>query len=246
MILDERTRAHLAASTRFVDIREFTSIGSTNTYLLEEGRAGAPEGTVAVAGHQSAGRGRLGRTWVAPPGASLLVSILLRPLHLAADRRHLLTAAVALAAAEACTSVAGIFPEIKWPNDLMIGDRKLAGILAEADRDAVVVGMGMNVASAPPGGVSVSEVAGRPAARGELLAATLEGLERWYRDLPGVAAAYREACATVGRQVRVEMPAGELIGRAESVDDRGHLMVRTETGEVVSVSVGDVVHVRPS
>jgi BirA family biotin operon repressor/biotin-[acetyl-CoA-carboxylase] ligase len=246
MILDERTRAHLAASTRFADIREFSSIGSTNTYLLDEARAGAPEGTVAVADHQTAGRGRLGRTWEAPPGTSLLVSILLRPLQPAAGRRHLLTPAVALAAAQACTSTAGIFPEIKWPNDLLIGERKLAGILAEADRDAVVVGMGLNVASAPPGGVSVSEAAGRPIDRGALLAATLEGLERWYCDLAGVAVAYRAACATIGRKVRVGLPDGELIGRAESIDDDGHLIVRTEAGSVVSVSVGDVIHVRPS
>jgi BirA family transcriptional regulator, biotin operon repressor / biotin---[acetyl-CoA-carboxylase] ligase len=246
MIIDERTRAHLAASTRFVDIREFASIGSTNTYLLDEGRAGAPEGTVAIADHQTAGRGRLGRVWVAPPGGSLLVSVLLRPLQLPADRRHLLTAAFALAAAGACTAVAGIFPEIKWPNDLLIEERKLAGILAEADRDTVVVGMGMNVSSAPPGGISVSEVAGRPVDRGELLAAILGGLEHWYRDLASVGAAYRAACATVGRNVRVELPAGELVGLAEGVDDRGRLMVRTEAGEVVAVSVGDVVHVRPS
>ena len=212
VIVDGRTRAHIARCTRFADIREFASIGSTNTYLLEEARAGAPEGTVAVADHQTAGRGRLGRTWVAPPGASLLVSVLLRPVQVPTDRRHLLTAAVALAAAGACGAVAAIFPMIKWPNDLLVEDRKLAGILAEADRDAVVVGMGLNVASAPPEGVSLDEVAGRPIARGDLLAATLERLESWYRDMSGVAAAYRSACGTVGRQVRVELPGGRADG----------------------------------
>ncbi len=246
MIVDERTRAHLAASTRFTDIREFDAIGSTNTYLLEEARAGAPEGTVALADHQTAGRGRLGRTWTAPPGAALLVSVLLRPTQLPADQRHLLTAAVALAAAEASRAVAGIFPEIKWPNDLLFDDRKLAGILAEADRDAVVVGMGINVVSAPPDAVSLNEAAGRPVSRGVLLGAILEGLEGWYRDLPAVATAYRRSCSTIGRMVRVELPGGPLTGRAEGVDQRGHLLVRTEDGSVVDVSAGDVVHVRSS
>lgn len=246
MIVDERLCAHLSATTRFNDVREFESIDSTNTYLLGEARAGAAEGVVAVADHQTAGRGRLGRTWTAPPGSALLVSVLLRPVDLHSDRRHLITAAVALAAARACRAVAAISPLIKWPNDLLAGDRKLAGILAEAERDAVVVGMGMNVASAPPEGVALEALAGRPVDRGDLLVALLEGLEELYRDLPAVVDLYREACSTIGRQVRVELPSGPLVGQAQGVDDRGHLVVRTPAGEVVVVSAGDVVHVRPS
>src|SRR4051812_27340870 len=106
--------------------------------------AGAPEGLAAVADHQTAGRGRLGRAWVAPPGASLLLSVLFRP-DLAPERLHLTTAAVALAAAEACEAVAGVLPVLKWPNDLLVGDRKLAGVLAESRLPAVVVGIGLNV-----------------------------------------------------------------------------------------------------
>jgi BirA family biotin operon repressor/biotin-[acetyl-CoA-carboxylase] ligase len=246
VIVDERLCAHLSATTRFNDVREFESIDSTNTYLLGEARAGAAEGVVAVADHQTAGRGRLGRTWTAPPGSALLVSVLLRPVDLHSDRRHLITAAVALAAARACRAVAAISPLIKWPNDLLAGDRKLAGILAEAERDAVVVGMGMNVASAPPEGVALEALAGRPVDRGDLLVALLEGLEELYRDLPAVVDLYREACSTIGRQVRVELPSGPLVGQAQGVDDRGHLVVRTSAGEVVVVSAGDVVHVRPS
>lgn len=248
MIVDQRTLARLAETTRFADVREFESIGSTNTYLLGEARAGAAQGMVAVADHQTAGRGRLGRSWTAPPGTSLLVSVLLRPTHLASDRRYLTTAAFALAAAQACEAVAGVVPEIKWPNDLMVGDRKLAGILAETERDAVVVGMGINVGSAPPGGISVEELAGRPVDRGEMLTATLEAFEGWYRD-PNpqrVVSAYREACATIGRHIRVELPNGQLTGRAQSIDDRGHLVVRTDAGALVDLASGDVVHVRPS
>jgi BirA family transcriptional regulator, biotin operon repressor / biotin---[acetyl-CoA-carboxylase] ligase len=244
VIVDQRTRARLASSTRFSDVREFASIGSTNTYLVGEARTGAQEGAVAVADHQTAGRGRLGRSWTAPAGTSLLMSVLLRPAHLAADRRQVVTSAVALASVEACQALAGFSPEIKWPNDLLAGDRKLAGILAETERDAVVVGMGINVASAPPEGVSLEELAGHPVDRGELLAATLEALERWYRDPQAVMISYREACATIGRRIRVELPTGQLLGRAESIDDLGHLMVRTDAGALVELTAGDVVHVR--
>ena len=151
------------SETAFTDVRRFASIDSTNRYLLDEARAGAPEGVVAVADHQTAGRGRLGRTWEAPAGANLLLSVLLRP-HLDPDRRHLATAAVALAARDAIGAVDGTGDRratatrdavgIKWPNDLVVPDgRKLAGVLAEADLASaatgvpapVVVGIGINV-----------------------------------------------------------------------------------------------------
>ncbi len=144
--------------TRFGPIRRFTEIDSTNRYLLDEARAGAAEGAVAVADYQSAGRGRLGRRWEAPPGSNLLTSVLLRPV-LATDELHLCTVAVALAAAAACEHGAGVAAELKWPNDLVVGGRKLAGILAEAvprgpggAGDAVVVGLGLNVRWPPPAG----------------------------------------------------------------------------------------------
>ena len=149
----------------FTDVRRFASIDSTNRYLLDEARAGAPEGVVAVADHQTAGRGRLGRRWEAPPGSNLLLSVLLRPA-LAQGQRHLATTAVALAAVdaidaidamEAVGSVPGPKVGIKWPNDLVAADgRKVAGVLAEADLASavggssssaapVVVGIGINV-----------------------------------------------------------------------------------------------------
>ena len=138
---------------RFTDIRHFDSIDSTNRYLLDEARAGAPGGVVAVADHQSAGRGRLGRRWEAPPGSNLLMSVLLRP-DLPAEQRHLASAVVALAATEAVLTTQGLELGIKWPNDLQASDgRKVAGVLAEADLTGaegfelppVVVGIGINV-----------------------------------------------------------------------------------------------------
>jgi BirA family transcriptional regulator, biotin operon repressor / biotin---[acetyl-CoA-carboxylase] ligase len=234
--------AHMVAGmpsggeTRFADIRRFASLDSTNRYLLDEARAGAPEGVVAVADHQTAGRGRLGRAWEAPPGAALLCSILLRP-ELPVDRLHLATAVVALAAAEAVETVAGLRPDVKWPNDLLLGDRKLAGVLAEAELPAVVVGIGINVSAAPPDAASLGEGVDRES----LLVALLDNLERRYGRWDDVAAEYRAVCSTVGRRVRVEPTTGEPFeGLAEGLSEEGHLVVE---GRVVAA--GDVHHLRP-
>jgi len=140
--------------TRFVEIRRFETLDSTNRYLIDQAVAGGPEGLVAVASYQSAGRGRLGRSWLAPPGTNLLASVLFRPA-LDPDDLHLLSIVVALATADACREVAGFDPQLKWPNDLYLGGRKLAGVLAEsvpadAEHRAVVVGLGLNVRWPPP------------------------------------------------------------------------------------------------
>jgi BirA family biotin operon repressor/biotin-[acetyl-CoA-carboxylase] ligase len=147
------------------DVRHFDEIDSTNSYLRGEARRGAPEGTVAVAGYQTAGRGRMDRRWEAPPGASLLLSVLFRPAFDPAEL-HLCTAAIALAAIEACRRVTGVDAALKWPNDVLVGEAKLAGILAEAEFGvaagsagegptscAVVVGMGLNIDWPGPPGV---------------------------------------------------------------------------------------------
>ncbi|HEX6418846.1 MAG TPA: biotin--[acetyl-CoA-carboxylase] ligase [Acidimicrobiales bacterium] len=158
-----RARAALAG-TRFQDVRWSASTGSTNADAMALARDGAPEGVVVVADHQAAGRGRRGRTWVAPPGASLLSTVLLRPPARVAGA---VTMAAALAMAEAVERTSGVVAGLKWPNDLVVataaGDRKLAGILAEADwpagstisggyrrpapheRVPLVVGVGVNV-----------------------------------------------------------------------------------------------------
>src|SRR6476646_7378861 len=128
----------------FTDVRWFAELDSTNRYLVDEARAGAPACVAVVADPQTAGRGRLGRTWVAPPGASLLVSVLLRP-RLPVEQRHLIVTAGALAMAEAVEATTGVVAGLKWPNDLMVGERKLCGVLAETVGDALVVGLGVNV-----------------------------------------------------------------------------------------------------
>lgn len=203
-------RAKLAlAGSRFADVRWAASTGSTNSDALGLARDGEPEGIVLVADHQTAGRGRLGRTWEAPPGASLLVSVLLRPPAAVADA---VTMATGLAMVDAVASVAGVAAGLKWPNDLVVeldgGTRKLAGILAEADwparanvssgwtpppateRVVVVVGVGVNVnwpTEVPEELTGLlaacNHLAGRDVDREDLLVAFLGGLERRYDRL---------------------------------------------------------------
>jgi BirA family biotin operon repressor/biotin-[acetyl-CoA-carboxylase] ligase len=257
--------------TRFTDIRRFDSLDSTNRYLLDEARAGAPEGVVAVADHQTAGRGRLGRVWEAPPGANLLVSVLMRP-DLPSDQRHLVTAVVALAAVDAVAEVAGAAVGVKWPNDLLAPDgRKLAGVLAEADLSApvtgvalvppVVVGIGVNVnwpasdddLPEPLRGAatSVRQVVGRPVDRSDLLDGLLAALEPRVADLGSEAGRDRQTgdlrtrCVTLGSRVRVELPDERFEGTALDVTGAGHLLVDV-AGTVRTVVAGDVVHVRSS
>jgi BirA family biotin operon repressor/biotin-[acetyl-CoA-carboxylase] ligase len=254
--------------TRFTDVRWVAETGSTNRDLLSEASAGAPEGIVLVADHQTAGRGRLDRSWSAPPGASLLVSVLLRP-RLAPRDAFLVTASAAVAACQACSQVAAVFPGIKWPNDLMIvaGERftgrKLAGILAEsvvADGgiEAVVLGMGLNVnwpavlpAELADTAVALDHVVGHRVDREALLVAWLRHLDDWLdlietpegRDL--LLQRVRETSATLGRRVRVELPSGTIEGTAIDVTTEGHLLVLADgETEAVEVTVGDVVHLR--
>lgn len=195
------------AGTRFCDVRRVGEVGSTNDEVMALAVSGAPEGVVVSAEHQTAGRGRRGRPWLAPPGSSLLVSVLLRP-PLTPDLLPLTTLAAALAAAEACWAVAGFRPSLKWPNDLVVGSahgaqHKLGGLLAEFRVDTassrlrresidgdtgagpgpVVVGLGLNVNwDAPPpeiAGVAVAaaQVARRPVDRDALLIAYLRDLD---------------------------------------------------------------------
>jgi BirA family transcriptional regulator, biotin operon repressor / biotin---[acetyl-CoA-carboxylase] ligase len=233
----------------FHDIRSFDSLDSTNRYLLDEARRGAPEGVVAIADHQTAGRGRRGRDWVAPPGSSLLVSVLLRPA-LAPERTQLVSMACGVAMADAVQRVAGFAPGVKWPNDLVVDDRKLAGILAEAEGGAVVVGVGVNVEwhEFPPELAEVATAcnleAGHTVDRRELLVAFLRELDRRYARLQDAPTEYRRRLATLGRRVRVERPGDDLVGRAVGVGEWGELLVEPDTGDVVEVRVGDVVHLR--
>ena len=245
----------MTAGGLWQDVRVVPQTGLTNADLLEEARAGAAEGLVLVAEEQTAGRGRLGRAWSAPPRAGLIFSVLLRPAGVPPARLGWLPLLTGVAVATAVRDQARVPASLKWPNDVLVGERKLAGILAEAHADAVVVGVGLNVTlSLPelpvPTATSLLIEGAASTDRAALLAAILTGLGRRYQawradpDRAGLRADYLHWCATIGRPVRVELPGGAVLtGTAGDVDDAGRLVLRTADG-LVPVGAGDVVHVR--
>jgi BirA family biotin operon repressor/biotin-[acetyl-CoA-carboxylase] ligase len=245
------------------EVRVVDETGSTNADLLAEARAGTPEGVVLVADTQTAGRGRLGRRWVSPRGSGLTFSVLLRPRGVPVGALGWVPLLAGLAAASAVRAEAAVDVRLKWPNDLLVGSEKLAGVLAESWEDAIVVGLGINISQRErdlPGPAATSlSLAARPGTaptgRDRLLVAVLGEVARWYtawRDQPhpgdadacGLRAEYTRWCATIGRQVTVTLPGGqELAGTAVAVDRAGRLEVEAAAGPA-QVSAGDVVHVR--
>jgi BirA family biotin operon repressor/biotin-[acetyl-CoA-carboxylase] ligase len=177
------------------------------------------------------------------------VSVLLRP-QLAVTRAHLLTVAAGLAAIDAVQSLAGIDARLKWPNDVVVDDRKLAGILAEANGDAVVVGMGCNVrwTDFPPeiaqAATACNLESDRPVERDALLDTWLTRFEGRLRDLDAVALDAGHPAATIGGRGRVELPAETFEADAIALTPEGHLLVRRADGSEVAVAAGDVVHLR--
>ncbi|MHB1088457.1 MAG: biotin--[acetyl-CoA-carboxylase] ligase [Acidimicrobiales bacterium] len=236
-------------------IEHFQEVDSTNSWLAREAKNGAPEGTVAYADFQSAGRGRLDRRWVSPPGASLLCSILLRaPLD--ADELYLAVAAIALSARAAVVRLSGVRPALKWPNDLLVGEEKLAGLLGEVVLSegglAIVVGIGINLTDAGPDHVratSVLDASGVTITPRALLDILLEEVE-FRRELletvqgrEALRQEYEGALVTLGQVVRIELVDGVRSGIARGVDASGQLLVEVE-GATVAFNAGDVVHVR--
>jgi BirA family biotin operon repressor/biotin-[acetyl-CoA-carboxylase] ligase len=248
----------------FSPLEVVASVPTTMARAAELAVAGAPEGATVVTEEQTKGRGRLGRPWVAPPGSSLLLSVVLRP-PLPREAVWLTVAAAGVALAGAVDEVAppAAPAALKWPNDLELGGRKAAGLLAEAHLEggrlgAVLLGMGVNVgqgaAEFPPEvaerATSVSLAAGAPVDRGDLLAAWAGRFLAGYASLcagrPGpVLAAYRERLVTVGRRVRAErIGADPVVGTAVDLTPTGGLVVQTASGARVEVLAGDVHHLR--
>jgi BirA family biotin operon repressor/biotin-[acetyl-CoA-carboxylase] ligase len=226
-------------------VRRVPETGSTNDDLLRAAGAGAPDRTVLVADHQTAGRGRLDRRWLAPPGANLLVSILFRHVP---DPPVTLTHRVGLAAIDACRATAGVEAVLKWPNDLLVGERKLGGILAQrAAAGEIVVGLGLNVGWAPEGATSLAAECTTTTAPSPLdvLAALLEAYDALPADGAALDARYRAALATLNRRVAVQLAATSIDGTAVDVDRDGLLVVIDTCGVVHRIDAGDVVHVRP-
>ena len=225
--------------------------GSTSATAAELARAGAPEWTVVAAGHQTSGRGRLGRTWEDRPGAGLLCSIVLRP-SIRPDAAGAVSLLAGAALAESIAETADAASGCKWPNDVLVDGRKAAGVLAEGsvqqDRVAsVVLGIGVNLGEPPvPDAGSVRGV-GAP----ELLGAFLRAFVPRYRPASPAFAAdvvdtYRPWCVTLGRRVRATTTAGERVeGEALDLDARGGLLVDTG-GDTVTVAFGEIEHLRPA
>lgn len=236
-----------------VEVRPATA--STNADVAVAVHDGAAEGLVVIAEEQQAGRGRLGRSWQAPPRSSVLMSMLLRP-QLPVQSLPLIPLLTGISVVESTRSVGEVASGLKWPNDVLVGGRKLGGILVERLDDAVVVGIGINVTLRPderPIETATSlAIEGGVTDREPLVKELLRSFSRRYRafvDANGAAKAvmpaYRAVCETIGVDVRVELPGGRTVtGRAIDVDDGGQLVVEDNVGVTASWSAGDVTHVR--
>jgi len=239
------------------DVQIFSETTSTNDLADKLGRDGVPEGAVVFAESQTRGRGRLGRTWFSPPGKGLWFSVLLRP-DMRPQAATQMTVAAATAAVRAIRAQTGISPEIKWPNDVLVGGKKLAGILTEmsAELDRIkymVLGIGLDVnlsrdelpPELRPMATSLQIETGKSWRRADVAAAMLAELDRDYGRITAggfseVAEEWERHCSTLGQQVTINMGARVVHGRAESLDDDGALLLRTEHGHLERIVGGDV------
>ncbi len=222
----------------------YDQIDSTNDVARALAEEEAPEGTLVMADTQTAGRGRLGRSWIAPPGTSLLMSILFRP-SLPLEWVHRLVMVCGLAVAEAAEAAIGVPVDVKWPNDLLLGGKKFTGLLPESaiigDKLAwVIVGIGVNVNTvfAPPDplaetATSLRMVGGREYERASLLGEILANLNRWHTRIydSALIETWRARCVTLGQRIRVETSGAVIEGLAEELDDSGALWLRDNAGQ---------------
>jgi BirA family transcriptional regulator, biotin operon repressor / biotin---[acetyl-CoA-carboxylase] ligase len=260
----ELARALTGDGSRWNEVRVVEATPSTNTDLAAQVRTDLRDGLVLVAEHQTAGRGRLDRVWVAPPRAGITMSALVRPVDVPVVRWPWIPLLSGLAVAAAIRQVAEVAAALKWPNDVMVEDRKLAGLLVErldggdgGGRAAAVIGIGLNVSTTreelpTPQATSLVLESAATTDRATLVKAILrrlEGLLAEWEAGNGVAsgelrAAYLSACSTVGQLVRVELPGDQWVeGTATGVDEIGRLLVDTDSGPR-AFGAGDVMHVR--
>lgn len=234
-----------------------SQVGSTNDFLRSLAAQGAPEGTVVIVDEQTEGHGRLGRPWIAPPNTSLMFTTLFRP-SLRADYAFKLVMVCGLAIAEACEDVTPVRVGVKWPNDLQVDGKKLAGILPETsfmdDRlEWVMVGTGVNInqrfePSDPLAetATSLRVVTGSPINRVTLFARMMQNYNRWYAllDEKLLLDAWRSRCVTLGERVQVETPHGMVTGMADDIGPSGALYLKDDSGNLhfVYASEATVIH----
>lgn len=257
----------------YTSLEVLEEVGSTNAEAIRRAGLGATDRSVLLAEYQASGRGRLGRTWTAPPRTQVVVSVLLRPGSVSPTLFGWLPLVTGLAIRDGLVAAGGVDATLKWPNDVLVDGGKIAGILSEmttvpAEGDfelrlpALVVGVGINVTltreQLPVPHATSLALSGGTTDRDVVARAVLEALahrhEQWRRCERGsgstisdeLMAEYSAACSTVGAEVRVELP-GDVVrtGRAARVDREGRLVVVTPDGEL-SVAAGDVTHVRPA
>jgi BirA family transcriptional regulator, biotin operon repressor / biotin---[acetyl-CoA-carboxylase] ligase len=243
-------------------ILRYESLPSTNNEVARLAAQGVAEGLAVVADEQTAGRGRMQRTWVSPKGAGLYFSILLRP-EISMNRWPLVTLMAALAVAEGLQESCSLVADIKWPNDLLAGERKICGILAEVidteSGKAIVLGIGINLTNqAFPEdlagrAISVAEATGRRPDREPILKAILQALTRWYLLLHEEEGSERMLAAWAsrssyadGKLVRVLNGDETVIGLTRGLEPDGALRLETDNGTITIVRAGDVINVRPA
>jgi len=244
-----------AARAGWGPVRVVSATDSTNADAAAAARAGAQAGLVVASPHQRAGRGRFDRVWTTPPDTCVALSVLVRP------RRPLaawgwLSLLAGMAVVDGLRAASGVPAVLKWPNDVLIGGRKVCGILSEAvaapGAPAAVLGMGLNIAlrdeDLPVPTATSLLLEGSTAPAAEVAAAILDALAGWYARWDAgepLGDAYRDRCDTLGRAVRVLVPGGQVEGTASGVDADGALLVSTAAGQR-AFAAGDVVHLRPA
>jgi BirA family biotin operon repressor/biotin-[acetyl-CoA-carboxylase] ligase len=238
------------------NIKYFNSIGSTMDEAFQLGLKEASEGMVVCAESQSKGKGRLGRSWVSPKGKGIYMSVILRPRLVPADIAQL-TLLSAVAVCESIEKICPVKAKIKWPNDILVNNKKIAGILTElsAEMDRVrfvVIGIGINVNTSisqlPPHATSIKNETGQKSSRVELVQEILRSLEQWYATLneqgfDPIIARWKKLSSTLGKHVRVVDLSGDIEGEAVDLDEYGGLIIRSNRGLTVKRMTGDVVHV---
>ncbi|MEP6760172.1 MAG: biotin--[acetyl-CoA-carboxylase] ligase [Sporichthyaceae bacterium] len=249
-------RALLRDPGPWTSVRVVDSVGSTNAEVVALARAGAESGTVLIAEEQTVGRGRLDRVWAAPARSGLTFSVLLRPAEVAANAWGWFPLLAGVALAGALGPLTELDVRLKWPNDVLVAERKLAGILAERVEDALVLGVGINVSLRAdelpvPSATSLLLEGSAVVDRMPVLLAVLRSMGRLYgefadasgdADASGLRSSYRGLSSTLGEPVRAELPGGRVVtGTALDIDESGRLVLQTSDG-TQPIGAGDVVH----
>lgn len=239
------------------DIKYFETVSTTMDVALRLGMEGSPEGTIVLAETQTKGRGRLGRHWVSPKYKGIYLSVILRP-KISPSRASLLTLLSAISVCEAIKELTLLEPKIKWPNDIILNNRKLGGILTELNGETdqvkfVVIGLGLNVnndnKSLLNTAISLKEAKQEEVSRVDLLQEILRRIELNYRlfqkgEQKEIIEKWRAFNSTLGRRVRITSQQGQIEGAAVAIDDDGGLLVRKDSGIIEKIMCGDVLHCR--